>query len=139
MEPLDYSIFPERPVVYAGFWNRFAAFFIDLLVTAAIGSVTNVLTGYNFLYGAMLNIIFGWLYYALQESSPNMATLGKRAMRIRVTDLRGNRISFGQATARHFGQLLSTIILFIGYFMMLWDDKSQTLHDKMAGTLVVVE
>ena len=68
-----------------------------------------------------------------------MATIGKKAMRIKVTDLAGNRISFGQATGRHFGKILSAIILLFGYFMMLWDDKSQTLHDKIAGTLVIQE
>ena len=25
----------------------------------------------------------------------------------------------------------------LGYFVALWDDKNQTLHDKIAGTVVV--
>lgn len=66
-----------------------------------------------------------------------MATLGKKALGIKVTDMYGERITFAQATGRHFGKIISTVILFIGYFMMLWDDRSQTLHDKIAGTLVV--
>ena len=85
----------------------------------------------------MINIVASWLYSSLQESGPNMATIGKKAMNIKVTDMDGGRISFGQATGRHFGKIISGIILLIGYFMMLWDEKSQTLHDKMAGTLVV--
>jgi uncharacterized RDD family membrane protein YckC len=56
---------------------------------------------------------------------------------LKVTTTNGERISFGQATGRHFGKYISTIILFIGYLMMIWDDKKQTLHDKMANTLVV--
>jgi uncharacterized RDD family membrane protein YckC len=32
---------------------------------------------------------------------------------------------------------VSAIILLIGYLMMLWDDRKQTLHDKMAATLVL--
>ena len=74
---------------------------------------------------------------ALLESGAKQATLGKRAMGIKVTDVNGNRISFGQATGRHFGKWISSIILLIGYLMMLWDERKQTLHDKMAGTLVV--
>ena len=74
---------------------------------------------------------------ALQESGPNQATLGKKALGLKVTSLTGDRISFGQATGRFFGKYVSAIILFIGYLMMIWDDRKQTLHDKMAGTLVV--
>jgi len=85
----------------------------------------------------VFNIVAQWLYYALQESGPRQATLGKRALDIKVTNEQGGRISFGQATGRHFGKYLSMLILFIGYLMMLWDDRSQTLHDKMAGTFVV--
>jgi uncharacterized RDD family membrane protein YckC len=51
--------------------------------------------------------------------------------------MNGHRISFANASGRFFGKYVSAIILLIGYLMMLWDDKKQTLHDKMAGTLVV--
>jgi uncharacterized RDD family membrane protein YckC len=71
------------------------------------------------------------------ESGKQQATVGKMALGLKVTDLNGQRISLGRATGRHFGKWVSTIILFFGYFMMLWDEKNQTLHDKMAGTLVV--
>jgi uncharacterized RDD family membrane protein YckC len=71
------------------------------------------------------------------ESGQKKATLGKQAMGLKVTDLSGGRINFGQASIRHFGKFISAIILFIGYLMMLWDSKKQTLHDKIAGTLVI--
>ena len=41
------------------------------------------------------------------------------------------------ATGRHFGKLLSALIILIGYLIMIWDEKKQTLHDKMADTPVV--
>jgi uncharacterized RDD family membrane protein YckC len=79
----------------------------------------------------------GWLYSALQESGPAQATIGKKALGLKVATLSGDRISFGQATGRFFGKYVSAIILLIGYLMMLWDDRKQTLHDKMAATLVL--
>lgn len=131
----------QRPVRYAGFWIRFAASFLNGLVIFIPMSII-----YWTLFGTaqgwrvnIINAVVSWLYSALQESSPVMATMGKRAMGLKVTDLRGGRISFAQATGRHFGKYVSFIILLIGYFMMLWDDKNQTLHDKMAGTLVISE
>ena len=87
--------------------------------------------------GTILGYALSWLYSALLESGPKQATPGKRLLDLKVTNMEGERISFGQATGRHFGKYLSAIILCIGFLMMLWDGKKQTLHDKLAGTLVL--
>jgi uncharacterized RDD family membrane protein YckC len=143
MDNQESAIFTERPAIYASFWERFAASFLDGLIVGAVNVVITFLMTGSFLGtpGNLLptgiGLVIGWLYSALQESGAGQATLGKKAMGIKVTNMLGDRISFGQATGRHFGKMLSTIIIFIGYLMMLWDDKKQTLHDKMAGTLVV--
>jgi uncharacterized RDD family membrane protein YckC len=121
---------------YATFWNRFAAAFIDgliLLIPDMIVKYTVDITTYY-----VVALAIGWLYYAIQESGPNQATVGKKAMGIKVTNMEGEKISFATATGRHFGKYISMLIIFIGYLMMLWDDRNQTLHDKMAGTLVVL-
>ncbi|GFK92601.1 hypothetical protein NNJEOMEG_00426 [Fundidesulfovibrio magnetotacticus] len=78
-----------------------------------------------------------WLYYALQESSPVQATLGKRIMGLKVMDLEGRRISFGRATGRYAAKLLSGGLLLLGYAMILFTKKRQGLHDLLAGTVVV--
>lgn len=142
MEPIQNQesiIFTDQPpVTYGSFWERFAAMFIDGIILAIVNFLVGLLvSGWPFFAGNLVTIIIGWLYYALQESASNQATLGKRAMGLRVTDLNGHRVSFARATGRHFGKIISAIIIFIGYFMMIWDDRNQTLHDKMAGTLIV--
>lgn len=148
MEVLEESIFPEKPpVVYASFWKRFVAVIIDvvlLLIFEIILIIPLAIIKHGILQDSVIanriiDTIISWLYFALQESGKDMATLGKKAMNIEVTDLNGNRITFGQATGRYFGKCLSFLILGVGYFMLLWDEKNQTLHDKMAGTLVVQE
>ncbi len=138
----------DKKEVYASFWERLAAAFLDGLVLMVINFFVSFLfedddydikfpaTDFNVI-NPLIKIIVGWLYTALQECSPVRATLGKRAMGLQVTDLYGARISFLRATGRYFSKLLSALILFIGYFMMIWDDRKQTLHDKIAGTLVV--
>lgn len=144
---------------YAGFWRRFAAVIIDGLILGIcfnIGSIiiTSMLTGLFlpilkteedatifgltiFISVAFLGFFVQWLYYALMESSSKQATLGQRAMGIYVTDLNGNRISFGKATGRYFGKIISSLILCIGYLMAAFTEKKQALHDIMAGCLVV--
>jgi len=129
------DLFLDQPVVYASFWQRFGAAIIDAIVL----SVLNVLLVFVFssIVANLLSLVSGWLYYAIMESGADQATIGKKAVGLKVTNLNGERISFGQATGRYFGKILSGLILLIGYLMMLWDDKNQTLHDKMANTLVV--
>ena len=61
------------------------------------------------------------------------------AMDIIVTDLHGNRVSFGRATGRYFAKIISSIILFIGYLMIAFTEKKQGLHDIIAETLVEVK
>ncbi len=85
---------------------------------------------------AALTIGASWLYEALMESSSYQATLGKMIFGMKVTDLYGNRISFGRATGRHFAKWLSGMILCIGYIMVGFTERKQGLHDMLAGTLV---
>lgn len=82
-------------------------------------------------------LFVGWLYEAGMESSKYQATLGKMALGMQVTDLNGQRISFGRATGRHFAKILSSMILMIGYIMVGFTERKQGLHDMLAGTLVV--
>ena len=133
---------------YAGFWKRFAAAFIDLLITAVIGGFavpivgllyaasTGTVVGVAFV-GQIAGTLVGWIYFSSFESSAKQATLGKMALGIKVTNIDGNRIGFGTATLRHFGKIVSFLTLFIGYIMVAFTEKKQGLHDKMAGCLVV--
>ena len=135
---------------YAGFWKRFVAVFLDSIILYILGALIGGVFG--FLYGAILRtaegiegiavilgIVIGWLYFALSESSSKQATLGKQAMGIIVTDLNGQRISFGRATGRHFGKFISVLTLYIGFIMVAFTEKKQALHDIMAGCLVVTQ
>ncbi|PQJ09205.1 hypothetical protein CJD36_020685 [Flavipsychrobacter stenotrophus] len=143
MEIIEESIFPEYEVVYAGFWRRFGGAFIDglvliipnMVISFSIGAIT---TGWMAkILALIVQCIVGWLYSAYMESGQNQATIGKQAVGLIVTDLRGDRLTFSAASIRYWAKLISGLIIFIGYFMMLWDDKKQTFHDKMADALVV--
>lgn len=85
----------------------------------------------------LLMILEVWLYFAFMESSQSQATLGKKVLGLKVKDTVGNRITFGRATGRHFGKVVSGLILCIGFIMAGFTAKKQALHDYIAGTLVV--
>lgn len=130
---------------YAGFWKRFVAIIIDSIIVAIPAFIVGAILGVAFQNapeaGAIINVLvglaIGWAYYALQESSPAQATLGKRALGIIVVDYGGRRISLARATGRFFGKYLSGLILLIGYLMAAFTPRKQALHDFLAGTLVV--
>ncbi|HEY9600813.1 MAG TPA: RDD family protein [Allocoleopsis sp.] len=142
-------------VEYADFWLRLIASWIDgvilsipWLVTvfacmwlfydpARDEEATPIFYGIAFVVANFVFFLPSWLYYAIMESSPTRATVGKMVLGIVVTNLDGNKISFVQATGRHFAKIISTILLYRGYIMAAFTDKKQTLHDIMAGCLVV--
>jgi uncharacterized RDD family membrane protein YckC/Tfp pilus assembly major pilin PilA len=143
---------PAATVIYAGFWRRYLALVLDqiiisvpvLLVVVVIAVVLSVgadADGKAAAAVAPLFYLLMWtasaLYYALQESSVHQATLGKRALGIKVTDLRGGRISFGNALGRWFATALSYLTCYIGFFMAGFTERKQALHDMVADTLVV--
>ena len=86
---------------------------------------------------SLISTIIQWLYFALMESSAKQATLGKLALAIKVTDLNGNRISFGRASGRYFAKIISGLIFCIGYIIAGFTEKKQALHDMIANCLVV--
>jgi uncharacterized RDD family membrane protein YckC len=150
--PLDLS------AAYAGFWRRFLALCIDgfvvmifwiplsTLLDALVERVPAEVTSTDVIWlalivwvtaGYVLLIAMDWLYYAALESSSWQATVGKHALGIAVTDVAGNRISFGRATGRHFARFVSVITLGIGYLIQPFTARRQALHDVIAGTVVV--
>jgi uncharacterized RDD family membrane protein YckC len=126
--------------MYAGFWRRVAAAILDGLIVGAVTAPFTIgMSGGNrySTTASSISTVVSWLYSALMESSSKQATLGKMALGIRVTDLDGNRITFGKATGRYFAKILSALILGIGFLMVAFTQRKQGLHDILAGTLVV--
>jgi len=149
-------------VQYAGFWKRFVAYLIDYILLGVasmfifvpflglVGLAGSGMQGASepsegfiaamvgaYFVSILAIMVAGWLYFALMESSNKRATLGKMALGLVVTDMEGNKISFGKATGRYFGKIISGIILYIGFFMAGFTERKQALHDMMAGCLVI--
>ena len=160
-------------VVPAGFWRRVAAWLVDTIVVLVgvylVGlflwpDLVETTTHSSQAGGAQLEVVsysLTWLgtvvfglalgvYTALLESGPGQATLGKRMLRLRVTDLNGGRISPLAAIVRCWPLwlpgLFSTIVglnLVVGVaaiaacIAVAFTRRKQGLHDMMARCLVV--
>lgn len=98
--------------------------------------VTSTIPGQVATFILVTIILIPWLYFALLESSKNQATLGKMTSRAVVTDLHGNRLTFARASLRHFAKFVSIILLFTGFFAIIYTKHSQGFHDIIAACLV---
>ena len=154
-------------VSYAGFWLRVAAYLIDGLILGVVITVLFVplfilMGGIALLEGlrvrndapanvaqvaalltlllsfAAVALLIKWLYYAYLESGEKQATWGKQVLGLYVTDLTGQRVSFGRASARFFAMIVTGMIpLGIGFIMAGFTERRQALHDMIASALVL--
>jgi len=146
---------PARPE-YAGFWLRVWAGAVDvslealaaLLLTVVVGYTIRVLgprSGLSPITGSYLTgiafilvlTIGAWLYCAFSESSDWRATIGKRIFGLQVVNASGGKLTFGQASVRHFMKFLSLFTAAIGFMMAGWTKRRQALHDMPSDCVVI--
>jgi uncharacterized RDD family membrane protein YckC len=122
----------------AGFWNRFAAAFLDGLILIVPSIILSIILKDSPGLRSILTLIIDLGYFTYFEGGPTGQTIGKRALGIRVYDFRqGGPIGYGRGFLRQIMKYVSAIPIFLGYLWMLWDREKQTWHDKVAGTVVV--
>ncbi len=156
--PLDQAgAGPPVVVEYGGFWRRAWAGTIDValeatlaflvtyyvldFVLAWIGSMLGYERSFSKVAAGVAYVLVltigAWLYCAFAESSPRRATIGKRIVGLQVVTADGGKISFGQATVRHFMKFLSLFSAGVGFMMAAWTKRRQALHDIPSDCLVI--
>ncbi len=144
------GVAPQGARIYAGFWIRFLAHFIDGIILAVVTVLVNALSIGAALMGrvgpaASLGITAGstLLQYAIAASYEAFfvcrlgATPGKMAVQLKVTMSDGRPVPLGRAFGRYFAKLLSLFTLGIGYIIAAFDDEKRALHDHICDTRVV--
>lgn len=126
---------------YQGFFKRFIAFLIDSTIIAVfliVGSF--LLLGSIDTDDSLINFIVSiivFIYFIGLPITNLQGTIGKYLVGIQIVDENGNKITLSKSTFRFLGTILSTAILYVGYVVMIFSPKKQTLHDKIAKTYVV--
>ena len=147
--PVAAATAPPR-VRYAGFWRRAGGALVDAILLFFPEAILRVMLGLpvlayedrwgepNVLLAEGTAIVLSLLYCSLLECSAAQGSLGQQLFGTRVTDLHGRRIGFGRAVGRQIGKIVSVLLCCFGYGLQLWNVRRQTLHDMMAGCVVVV-
>ena len=162
---------PETQMRYAGFWLRTVAALIDgIILTIAIQALSFFLVApvapptsmesfdavVAYMNAAMplqqiiLSTVLVWAYFAFQESSSAQATLGKRALGIRVSTVDGARLDLVKASLRAWPIFLPNAAWLVGYGLSMliglaalvacltvaFSSRKQGIHDMMAGAIL---
>ena len=126
---------------YASRWARFLASVIDVVViiplTAFLGvGLIEQVSDFQPNFQTVI-VVWTFVYYVAMTSAFG-ATLGKVALGMRVADADGSRPGVGAVVMREVvGKILSALVIFIGFFWILVDDRRQGWHDKIGKTFVV--
>ncbi len=134
------------PVLYAGFWIRFFAYFVDSVLLSIISLAALFLLAAGVGMGAgdaffnvvsLASFLLSLLYFPLFNASAWQATPGKRLLGIHLMRVDGQDVSFLRAIGRHLAGILSALIFMIGYLMIGLTREKTGLHDLIAGTRVI--
>jgi len=142
----------------AGFFIRFAAYMIDILMMSIVASFIIGLFFPEYLiemqkytdYKAMnahvnllpfqLSVIaFRTLYFSFCESTKLQGSLGKVICGLAVVDESGYTVTFLQAFKRNAGRIVSETFFCIGYISIFVLERHQAMHDQFAKCFVVVK
>ncbi|HLC93819.1 MAG TPA: RDD family protein [Patescibacteria group bacterium] len=142
MQPPTQPLTQTQGIAYASFFERLVAALIDGVLIAVVTGILASLLGISGEGGSSMFsnplAILGWVY-AIFMVVKYGATLGKMVMGLRVQqEVTGANLTWVEAFLREVvGKLISSIVILLGYFWMLWDPKKQTWHDKIAKSVVV--
>lgn len=149
--PQGYPAYAVDGHRFAGFWIRTGAHLIDsvcvtawmIAVAFATGLLMSPLSG-----GAVspeaIGVwagILGWssslAYYIVFTGGTWQATPGKRMLGIQVIRTDGQKVGYGLAFGRMLAYVISSITVYIGFFMVGWTDQKKALHDMICSTRVI--
>jgi uncharacterized RDD family membrane protein YckC len=114
----------------------FAALMFALAVSASTADGAAAPLGATLVVAWLLYLfLYPWFTIALWGQTPGKMALGVKV--VRGSD--EGRVGWGRALGRYLSELalgLFSLPLFLSYLWPLWDSRNETLHDKMASTIV---
>lgn len=132
----------------AGFWVRFWAFLLDILIITAIGGILVNPIFYlmdwslsETVWYAPISIITAIIYYGYFVLMTKFVgqTLGKMALGLRVVSLKHDKLTWSDVLFREWiGRFISNVFIPLYIFVAILPEN-QGLHDYFAETKVVHE
>jgi len=146
VQKLKEGLAPANVLNYAGFWVRVGAKFVDGIILQVVNLALGFCVGLAMgsmggaksapIAAGVIGFLFGISYITFFNGRFG-ATPGKMALKLKIVRPNGEAISYARALGRYFGEMLSTMTLFIGFMMAGWDEQKRALHDRVCDTRVI--
>ena len=142
----DYMILSKN--FYAGFWTRFIAYVLDMIVVYSLASLLNTVSfgvlnrqfDFPILGEESLSYVIVMFTYFISMTYFFSQTLGKMIMKVKIETNRGDKLSFADVVYRELvGRLLTIFLAYLPYLAVAFANKKKGLHDFIADTVVVKE
>lgn len=133
----SYASWGQRVVAYlVDFGIMIGIVIVGAIFAAVLGAISDVL---GLLVAFVLYVAaFAFGLYAIGFLNGTGGSPGKRLTGLRVVSVQtGQPIGGGMGIVRYFAHIVDGLICYIGYLFPLWDEKRQTLADKIVGTVVL--
>jgi uncharacterized RDD family membrane protein YckC len=148
-------------MIYCGFWIRFCAKLIDIIIGFLLGMVNSAIwslliygsaqffmakppagsaaskvmlfTGFSGLTGLGIALLYSWFFIYKFQGTPGKIILGMKIVRAD-----GSRLSTGRIIGRYFADWINGFTLYLSYIMVGVDTpEHRGLHDRICDTRVV--
>ena len=86
-----------------------------------------------------MNFLFLACYFVVLRATPAGQTLGNMAAHIRIVRSDLGQLNYTLAAVRFLVSIASASVGLLGYLPAVFDRRRRTLHDRVAGTLVIRE
>ena len=139
----------QREPQYVGFWKRVLAFLIDsvilltILLIAAVAiygrqyielSTQGKTLLFDILVQGVLPALAAILFWRYRGATPGKMLIGAKIVDARTL----GKPSTGQLVGRYFAYIVSMFFM-LGFVWIAFDKRKQGWHDRLAGTVVVVD
>ncbi|NNN12287.1 MAG: RDD family protein [Acidimicrobiaceae bacterium] len=122
---------------YAGFWRRFLALMIDGMMLTAVFELTLSINNAKTTGSSVVSFLINLVYFTLLLGGPSGQSVGCKLTKIKLLAVDGTVAGYPKALLRQLYSIISGLTFLLGYLMMLFTPRRQTLHDLMARTIVV--
>ena len=145
----------EKEIVYAGFWIRLLATLIDSIILFIV-TMSCILIFWYFNQDTLakiskdkesikelinlidiVSLIPFFIYYTLTTGSSMQASIGKKALGLKVVRSDNSEITYLRSFVRTFAYIISALPIYIGYIMAGFTKQKTSLHDLIVDTRVI--
>jgi uncharacterized RDD family membrane protein YckC len=109
---------------------------VGLILAGILGAIVDVL-------GVLLGLVvyagtIGFSFYNMYLNGATGQSVGKRLTGLKVVgEQTGQPIGGGMGIVRGLAHIVDGLVCYIGFLLPLFDDKKQTIADKLVSTLVI--